>query len=114
MPRTKSNGKIVLGAFVFGVALISAVTIFANNRFRASERAVADYCKQDLVGEAIESAAQTAKERGLLASSQAALGSGETSLSIGSDGRLLSAISFCTLFHDGARITRVSYNPWYH
>ncbi len=114
MPRTKSNSKIVLGAFVLVVTLISAVIIYANKSFRASERAVAEFCEQGLVGEAVENALQNAKDRGLAVSRQGASDTGEASTSIGSDGRLLSAISFCTLFHDGGRVTRVAYNPWYH
>lgn len=114
MPRTKSNSKIYLGGFVLIVTLVSAVTIYANSRFRASERAVAEFCDQGLVGEIIYNATKQASDRGLLVSRRAKSDSGESSLSIGSDGRLLSAISFCTLFHDGDRITRVAYNPWYH
>lgn len=103
-----------MAVFFAAMLLMAGTAIYAVDRFRAEERAVADYCRRALVGESVADAGRKAEKQGLLVTSRRVSDVGEASLSVGSHGSWFSAISFCTLFHDGARITRVSLNPWYH
>jgi hypothetical protein len=108
---------------VLGVLAVIAAT-FGVRTFMAAEARVETYCGEIAIGENVEAASQRARESGLAVR---ALSAGSFKIRIESDGAerfeegqsgpFLSvgdplALSFCSLDHDGHRITGKSYNPW--
>ena len=98
---------------VVGTAL-AAVLIFTLSGFSRDEREIATFCRESAIGESLEQVRARALSRELMSRSSKATGPAGASLTISSDGSLWSGASFCSLYHDGLKITAVSYNPWYH
>jgi len=94
--------------------VLAGIAIYAVGKFKASERALAGYCREARVGESMKDARNAAEKLGMVATRDKVSAGRKPSMSIESDGSWWSAMSFCSLTHDGDRITGISYNPWYH
>jgi len=98
---------------VVAIAVV-AVMIYTTSNFPRDERVIADFCRESAIGESLEQAGARAMSRELSSKNGEATGPAGASLTISSEGPLWSGASFCSLYHDGKRITAVSYNLWYH
>lgn len=107
--------RLIRILLLLSLILIPAmIAIYGMGEFSASERIIAKYCEEALIGEKLADAKRKAGGLGLISKEYEPLGSTALSVSVWSDGSLWSGASFCSLYHDGSRVTSVSYNPWYH
>ena len=113
-------------ALLLVLCVLAAAGIgFGVRTFMAGEERVKRYCHDATVGETVEEASRRARERNLAVTAKAG-GVYKVRVEINGverfeehenkpslDVRDVQAMSFCNLYHDGQRITGVSYNAWY-
>lgn len=114
MSARRRRRWITIQIFLYAVLVLISLGVYAYTVFSQSERVIAGYCSPTLVGMTLSDATRTATDLGLVAKPYRSADSTKKSLSIESDGSVMSGASTCTLDHDGQRITGVSHNPWYH
>lgn len=78
------------------------------------EALIERFCRKTAREELIEQTQDRARRLGLLSDDRKATGSFGPSMTISAKAWLLPGASFCSVYHDGERVTEVSYNPWYH
>lgn len=112
MSARRSRRWITIQIILYAVLVLISLGVYAYTVFSQSERVMAGFCRSTLVGLELSEATRMANDLGLVTES---FGSAEAkSLSIESDGSIVSAASTCALDHDGTQVTGISYNPWYH
>lgn len=114
MSARRRRRWITIQIFLYAILVLISLGVYAYTVFSQSERVIAGYCSPNLVGQTLSEATRTANDLGLVAEPFDSMDSATKSLSIESDGSVMSGASTCALDHDGKRITGVSHNPWYH
>lgn len=97
---------VLASAVLFGFVMVQ---VFARH-----EALIERFCRKTAREELIEQTQDRARRLGLLSDDRKATGSFGPSMTISAKAWLLPGASFCSVYHDGERVTEVSYNPWYH
>lgn len=114
MSPRRSRRWITIQIMLYAILVLISLGVYAYTVFSQSERVIAGFCRPTLVGLELSEATRMANDLGLVAEPYGSADTDAKSLSIESDGTIISGASTCALDHDGQRITGVSHNPWYH
>lgn len=114
MSARRRRRWITIQIILYAVLVLISLGVYAYTVFSQSERVIAGYCSPTLVGLTLSNATRMANDLGLVAEPFGSTDSATKSLSIESDGSIMSGASTCALDHDGQQVTGVSHNPWYH
>ncbi len=114
MSTRRSRRWITIQIILYAVLVLISLGVYAYTVFSESERVIAGFCRPTVVGLELSEATRMANDLGLVAEPFGPSDADTKSLSIESDGSIMSGASTCALDHDGRQVTGVSYNPWYH
>jgi hypothetical protein len=111
LKTTRSYFWIALAVTTFSA---SAIAIYAAAKFSRGERIITQYCRETLAGDEIAGTRRRALGMGLIVKEKTATSADASGATVWPDDSWWSGASFCSLQHDGSRVTYVSFNPWYH
>lgn len=107
-----SGTMIFLAAVAVSAGAVAVGSLYGS--FSRQEQQMMAFCTDMKTGTAVDLARSKARDLGFSVMVKGARYGMPAYLSVSATKGVLPAASFCTVGHDGLRVTSVSYNPWYH